>query len=224
MNFGHRLWIGMMRLAGAAPLACCLVFSVVADVLPPGPQEALRWHLEYLEHLAAAESAIQKQDPGEAEREALAALDVAPPDSLIPPLHRGGTRGASAHFLLAWARALAGGRDDQALQALQSAVQNGFSDPEWMRMAAPLDRVLPKEKHQLLLRHMDHLSESDSYSGKTVADQKSGMSLMLGRKENFPRLGQHAPDFELPSVGGGKIRLSSFRGKKPVVLIFGSFT
>ena len=34
-----------------------------------------------------------------------------------------------------------------------------------------------------------------------------------------------APDFELPDAAGAKtVRLSSFRGKKPVVLIFGSYT
>ena len=34
-----------------------------------------------------------------------------------------------------------------------------------------------------------------------------------------------APDFELPGKGlSAPIRLSSFRGKQPVVLIFGSYT
>lgn len=42
---------------------------------------------------------------------------------------------------------------------------------------------------------------------------------------NTPRKGSPAPDFELFDVLGGKsVRLSSFRGKKPVALIFGSFT
>lgn len=34
------------------------------------------------------------------------------------------------------------------------------------------------------------------------------------------RVGQMAPDFILPSLGGGKVRLSQFRGKKNVVLSF----
>lgn len=33
-------------------------------------------------------------------------------------------------------------------------------------------------------------------------------------------LGAEAPDFELPAAGGGTVRLSSFRGRSPVVLIF----
>ena len=35
--------------------------------------------------------------------------------------------------------------------------------------------------------------------------------------------GEPAPDFELPQVGGGTLRLSAFRGR-PVLLHFGSFS
>ena len=40
-----------------------------------------------------------------------------------------------------------------------------------------------------------------------------------------PKEGDVAPDFELRDVNGENlVRLSSFRGVKPVVLVFGSFT
>ena len=40
-----------------------------------------------------------------------------------------------------------------------------------------------------------------------------------------PRAGDTAPDFELSDVNGeNTVRLSDFRGNKPVALIFGSFT
>ena len=35
--------------------------------------------------------------------------------------------------------------------------------------------------------------------------------------------GDLAPDFELPSLTGGSVRLSDYRGK-PVAIAFGSFT
>jgi len=41
------------------------------------------------------------------------------------------------------------------------------------------------------------------------------------------KLGDPAPDFELSRLGGKEnetVRLSSFKGKQPVVLIFGSYT
>jgi hypothetical protein len=42
---------------------------------------------------------------------------------------------------------------------------------------------------------------------------------------NVPKIGEMAPDFELTdNTGNDSVRLSDFRGKKPVVLLFGSFT
>src|SRR5262249_26403050 len=47
----------------------------------------------------------------------------------------------------------------------------------------------------------------------------------LGSAFDGPRVDELAPDFTLPlEVGHGTITLSDFRGKKPVVLVFGSFT
>ena len=40
-----------------------------------------------------------------------------------------------------------------------------------------------------------------------------------------PKIGDVAPDFELrDSSGENPVRLSDFKGKKPVALVFGSFT
>ncbi len=40
-----------------------------------------------------------------------------------------------------------------------------------------------------------------------------------------PKRGDVAPDFELRDINGeNPVRLSSFKGKKPVALIFGSLT
>ncbi len=45
------------------------------------------------------------------------------------------------------------------------------------------------------------------------------------RKPDTLRVGDPAPDFTLPDpTGKSTVTLSSFRGKKPVVLIFGSYT
>jgi EF hand len=52
--------------------------------------------------------------------------------------------------------------------------------------------------------------------------------LMSGELGSFcegPAIGQPAPEFALkPQVGDREVRLSQFKGKKPVVLVFGSFT
>jgi hypothetical protein len=50
-------------------------------------------------------------------------------------------------------------------------------------------------------------------------------SLWMSARAGNLRVGQEAPDFSLKSLNGDTaVRLSSFRGQKPVVLIFGSYT
>ena len=52
-----------------------------------------------------------------------------------------------------------------------------------------------------------------------------GMSKLDRREAGTLKEGDLAPDFELKEIGKkNKVKLSSFRGKKPVVLIFGSYT
>jgi hypothetical protein len=55
--------------------------------------------------------------------------------------------------------------------------------------------------------------------------QGAMMQFILARETHAPLVGDLAPDFELPRLGGTeRVRLSSFRGQRPVALIFGSFT
>ena len=45
------------------------------------------------------------------------------------------------------------------------------------------------------------------------------------RPDNAPKIGQLAPDFKLKSLDGkSTTTLSDYRGKKPVILFFGSYT
>ena len=65
----------------------------------------------------------------------------------------------------------------------------------------------------------------DPYAGKTVRNGRDGMGLARYREKFVPKVGQIAPDFELKTADGKRtVRLSSFRGKRPVVLVFGSLT
>ena len=53
---------------------------------------------------------------------------------------------------------------------------------------------------------------------RALAQQKSEPALKL-------KVGDTAPDFTLPLLDhSGQVTLSSFRGTKPVVLVFGSYT
>ncbi|MBI3848417.1 MAG: redoxin domain-containing protein [Planctomycetes bacterium] len=75
------------------------------------------------------------------------------------------------------------------------------------------------------------LAMSDDEPGKKDPFQKAfhspkeAMEAMTAREPKAPKVGDVAPDFELPSVDGKtRVRLSSFKGKAPVVLLFGSYT
>ncbi|MBN8731906.1 MAG: hypothetical protein J0L64_15300 [Acidobacteria bacterium] len=52
------------------------------------------------------------------------------------------------------------------------------------------------------------------------------VSRQMGRGEGKLKLGDGAVDFELAYAGGksGRVQLSKFFGKRPVALVFGSFT
>lgn len=65
----------------------------------------------------------------------------------------------------------------------------------------------------------------DAFAGQTVTNPDMGLALIASRAGRAPRVGDLAPDFELPRMGeDSSLRLSSLRGGKPVVLVFGSYT
>jgi len=60
---------------------------------------------------------------------------------------------------------------------------------------------------------------------KTSTYRKRSSAWQKKYDAQAPREGDPAPDFELWDVAGQHdVRLSNFQGKKPVVLVFGSFT
>ena len=189
------------------------------------PSEArLRSMLRYLACLERAETALQSSKPDQAVRHAREALDFAVADSVIKGMGAG-TNGAAAHYLLACALSMK--RDSgSALLHLERAARNGFTDTARVRTDDPrLNRARRHARFADILAQLPGGTTKDRFSGKTVADRKFGMALIHARKMNFPKPGEAAPDFELERLGGeGTIKLSSFRGVKPVVLVFGSTT
>jgi hypothetical protein len=57
-------------------------------------------------------------------------------------------------------------------------------------------------------------------------ERRTAMMQFLAERETLaPAVGADAPDFDLPQLGATeRVRLSDFRGRKPVALIFGSYT
>jgi AhpC/TSA family len=52
-------------------------------------------------------------------------------------------------------------------------------------------------------------------NGRVHRERTARGSVVIG-----VRFGQAAPDFSLPSTGGGEVALADFRGKSDVVLVF----
>ncbi len=76
-----------------------------------------------------------------------------------------------------------------------------------------------------------NLSDTDfkrmmAFIGGMEPERRTAMTQFLAERETLaPAIGAEAPDFKLPRLDSTEqVRLSSFRGRKPVALIFGSYT
>ena len=89
----------------------------------------------------------------------------------------------------------------------QETLQQHFSPVEREQLQTFLDAL------------QQHLSPTDW-------ERRAAMMRFIAQRETHaPAVGREAPDFELPRLGSDeRVRLSSFRNRKPVALIFGSFT
>ena len=60
---------------------------------------------------------------------------------------------------------------------------------------------------------------------QTIKSREEANAWRDTHEPDAPKVGELAPDFELKDVAGTEsVRLSDFRGKRPVALVFGSFT
>ena len=79
---------------------------------------------------------------------------------------------------------------------------------------------------QEIERRFDALDERKAANDYNFKHFHTGILLEDGKRTVEAKgicAGDFAPDFELPQVGGGSIRLSDLRGK-PTILHFGSFS
>ena len=61
--------------------------------------------------------------------------------------------------------------------------------------------------------------------GQQLPPKAAAVMKEMGHGEGTLRAGDVAPDFDLQKTKSAeRVRLSAFRGKKPVALLFGSFT
>lgn len=104
---------------------------------------------------------------------------------------------------------------DESLSGLTGLAGQG----PMARMGPNLERLLDRNRDRAV-------TESDLRAVFAAMDRNGDGLVEQGTEIDMPPgVGEMAPDFTLPlSTGDGDVSLSSFRGKKPVALIFGSYT
>jgi hypothetical protein len=123
-------------------------------------------------------------------------------------------------------------QDAQALRLFRAIDANGNGQISESEMQSYFKRLSGEKGHLNAddLRRALALEPPQKKGGKGKGAPQSVwlealLASDLGSPFEGPRLGEAAPDFTLPTQDGlGRLTLSDFRGKKPVVLIFGSFT
>jgi tetratricopeptide (TPR) repeat protein len=116
-------------------------------------------------------------------------------------------------------------RSTDAMLALGECLSGAGRLQEARERLEAVTRAVPAslEAHRELLSVYTRL-----HLGPAVARERATVSRLerkAAAKEAGPQFNTLAPDFELPEVGTKrKVRLSDFRGKTPVVLVFGSYS
>lgn len=106
--------------------------------------------------------------------------------------------------------------DDDAAVRLYAADSLGMLGGR--ELAPLLRRLESSEKNSDVKRHIRYALERDEATlDRSVAEQLRHWD---ASKLNTAQVGQLAPDFELPRLTGESIRLSQYRGKQSVIVVF----
>lgn len=111
------------------------------------------------------------------------------------------------------------------LKAQRDSAISGLSDEHRRQLRQIVDDI----KEARLAHPRDgRISARELASGQQSnlpAEVRAAMEAILVRDETGPNVGEAAPDFSLKRLGSEeRVRLSDFRGRRPVALAFGSYT
>ncbi len=111
------------------------------------------------------------------------------------------------------------------LKAQRDSAISGLSDQHRQQLRQIVDGI----KEARASRPIDgQISARELASGQQTnlpAEVRAALEAILVRDETGPNVGEPAPDFSLKRLGSEeRVRLSDFRGRRPVALAFGSYT
>ena len=102
-----------------------------------------------------------------------------------------------------------------------------------------LNRMSQDERHEFRQLLQEIRAEMKASSGRRISagevleskggdlspSHRSGLEAVIERDRMGPNEGDQPPNFDLKRMGSDeRVRLSSFQGKKPVAITFGSYT
>jgi hypothetical protein len=86
-------------------------------------------------------------------------------------------------------------------------------------------RIIEQIKAARRARGVNAREVVESLSGDYSPKVRGALAGVVARDEMGPGVGQEPPDFFLKRMGSDeKVRLSNFKGKRPVALVYGSYT
>jgi hypothetical protein len=97
------------------------------------------------------------------------------------------------------------------LHAVDALAKQGGSLPEWAALPE-------RERNPDVRRHLGYARERQG--AQLAAEVARRLVAWDPATYDSATVGRPAPDFELRAAGGAMVRLSAFRGKAPVVLVF----
>ena len=111
------------------------------------------------------------------------------------------------------------------LKAQRDSAISGLSDHHRQQLRQIVDGI---KEARLAHPSNGQLSARELASGQQAnlpAEVRAALAAILVRDETGPNVGELAPDFCLKRLGSEeRVRLSDFRGRRPVALAFGSYT
>ena len=105
------------------------------------------------------------------------------------------------------------------LKAQRDSAISGLSD-EHRQDLRRVVAAIQKARGRITAREL-----LEGWQEELPAEVRAAVEAILLRDETGPRVGEEAPDFHLKRLGSEeRVRLSDFRGRRPVALAFGSYT
>ena len=111
------------------------------------------------------------------------------------------------------------------LKAQRDSAISGLSDEHRQQLRQIVDGIKEARASRPSNGRISARELAPGQQANLPAEVRAALEAILVRDETGPNVGEPAPDFSLKRLGSEeRVRLSDFRGRRPVALAFGSYT